>query len=381
MMFEKVKEFKALTSTYERKTWLSENRNYIIKNLSILLFSIYTFVNIINTNLRMDISFIIFSTLYVFSIYLCISIGLNMTYKLIGFANFAHAELFIVGAYVGVAWSEIYSERSPILQDYFGALLVAFILAGIVALLSDLLVFQPIRQLNASNESLMISSIGVGLIIRNIVSMFYGGKAVYFRLPSSQEIPRIDIPSVLFGSISGVTPLNIKGTNFALRYEILLALTVSLVMVGGLFLFLEKTKLGKALRSTADNKDLAEISGIDTLRMIRITWFIGGGLAGVSGIIFASTLPVIPFSGFLFLLPAFAVIVLGGVGSLKGSVYAAMIIAFTQVLSNSYLTSIERILLDTPYERTALVSYNTITPFIILIFVILFKPQGLYGDE
>ncbi|NDB29038.1 branched-chain amino acid ABC transporter permease, partial [archaeon] len=174
---------------------------------------------------------------------------------------------------------------------------------------------------------------------------------------------------------------NIKGTNFALRYEILLALTVSLVMVGGLFLFLEKTKLGKALRSTADNKDLAEISGIDTLRMIRITWFIGGGLAGVSGIIFASTLPVIPFSGFLFLLPAFAVIVLGGVGSLKGSVYAAMIIAFTQVLSNSYLTSIERILLDTPYERTALVSYNTITPFIILIFVILFKPQGLYGDE
>ena len=74
-------------------------------------------------------------------------------------------------------------------------------------------------------------------------------------------------------------------------------------------------------------------------------------------------------------------IVLGGVGSLKGSVYAAMIIAFTQVLSNSYLTSIERILLDTPYERTALVSYNTITPFIILIFVILFKPQGLYGDE
>ena len=77
----------------------------------------------------------------------------------------------------------------------------------------------------------------------------------------------IDIPSVLFGSISGVTPLNIKGTNFALRYEILLALTVSLVMVGGLFLFLEKTKLGKALRSTADNKDLAEISGIDTLRI------------------------------------------------------------------------------------------------------------------
>ena len=156
------------------------------------------------------------------------ALGITLIFGILRFANFAHAELFIVGAYVGVAWSEIYSERSPILQDYFGALLVAFLLAGIVALLSDLLVFQPIRQLNASNESLMISSIGVGLIIRNIVSMFYGGKAVYFRLPSSQEIPRIDIPSVLFGSISGVTPLNIKGTNFALRYEILLALTVSL---------------------------------------------------------------------------------------------------------------------------------------------------------
>ena len=380
-MREKLRNIFNFDNLLKIKFWIFNNPKKILILLSILAFIFYTVTSFHNTNLRIDLAFLLFSTLYVFSIYLCISIGLNMTYKLIGFANFAHAELFIVGAYVGVTWSEIFHERDPILEDYFGAIIVAFLIAGLTALICDILVFQPIRKLNASNESLMISSIGVGLILRNLISMFYSGKAVYFRLPSSQDIPRYDISSILLGSRSGENYFNIKETNFALRYEIILGLLVALTMVILLFLFLEKTKLGKALRSTSDNKDLAEISGIDTLKMIRVTWFIGGGLAGVSGIIFASTLPVIPFSGFLFLLPAFAVIVLGGVGSLKGSVYASLIIAFTQVLSNSYLLSIERILKDTEFERSALVSYNTIVPFIILIFVILFKPQGLYGDD
>ncbi|MFV2014966.1 MAG: branched-chain amino acid ABC transporter permease, partial [Candidatus Heimdallarchaeota archaeon] len=175
--------------------------------------------------------------------------------------------------------------------------------------------------------------------------------------------------------------LFIKDTEFFVSYEMIFAVFVILFVIIALFYFLEKTKTGTALRATSNNIDLAESSGINTEKMIKLTWFIGGGLAGVAGIIFVLRLPMIPAQGFLFLLPAFAVVVLGGVGSLKGSVLASLIIAFTQVISKSYLIGIEKILEDKNNFRGLVSSYDIILPFVILIGVILVRPYGLYGDE
>ena len=115
--------------------------------------------------------------------------------------------------------------------------------------------------------------------------------------------------------------------------------------------------------------------------MIKLTWFIGGGLAGVAGLIFVFRNPVIPFQGFLFLLPAFAVVVLGGVGSLKGSVIAALIIAFSQTISKSYLGGLTNLFENTGNFRGFISGYDIIIPFVILIGMILIKPAGLYGEE
>ncbi len=355
---------------------------YKLKIVAILVIFpslLFTFYGIQKTYFHFNLVQLFFASLYLAAIYLCISLGLSMTYKLIGFANFAHAEYFVVGAYVGVAWSFVFADRTPTSIDFVIVLLLAFTISGLLAIIGDLLVFEPLRKLSATPEAMMISSIGWGIIIRNVISVFFGGRSSYYNMV---ELGSRVLGSVRLGSQRGSGVLNTEVTDFTLKFAYLVAIVLTSIIVSALFLFLEKTKTGKALRATSDNLNLAESSGIDTTKMIRLTWFIGGGIAGVAGIIFVTTLPVIPYSGFLFLLPAFAVAVLGGIGSLKGSAYAALIIAFAQTLSISYLTGFEDVLKETfNIERDRLSSYQIVIPFILLIIVILVRPTGLYGED
>ena len=212
-----------------------------------------------------------------------------------------------------------------------------------------------------------------------MISIFFGGRSSYYDVVKLS--PRV-LGSIRIGSKNGSGFLNTEATDYTLKMAYLISIILTIILVSTLFIFLEKTKTGKALRATSDNIQLAESSGIDTTKMIRLTWFIGGGIAGIAGIIFVLTLPVIPFSGFLFLLPAFAVVVLGGVGSLKGSVYAGVMIAFAQTVSIAYLTGLEDVLRETfNFERDRLSSYQIVVPFVLLIGVILIRPSGLYGED
>lgn len=326
-----------------------------------------------------NLTSIIIGSIFLAAIYLCISLGLNMTYDLIGFANFAHAEYFIVGAYVGVLWSYSYDSDEVQMFHIFIVLIIAFVAAGLVAVLGDVTVFGPLRRKGASNESLMITSIGLGIVIRNVLSVYFGGGSEYFRTPG---LKAYKWQSILIGGPKGKGFLLIStNATYSVDYRQILAVILTAIFVGTLFYFLEKTKTGTALRATSNNIDLAESSGIDTEKMIKLTWFIGGGLAGVAGLIFVFRNPVIPFQGFLFLLPAFAVVVLGGVGSLKGSVIASLIIATSQTVSKSYLQGLTTYFEDTGHFRGFISGYDIIIPFVILIGMILIKPTGLYGEE
>jgi len=330
---------------------------------------ILTIMGFAQRGLSFNISLVIGASLYIAAIYLCISLGLTMIYKLLRFTNFAHAEYFVVGAFTAISYSTIMLKtREMVVIDLLIVLFLSFSIAGGVAVLGDIIVFRPLRKLNSSPETMMISSIGLGIVVRNTVAVFFGGAALYFRWISFNPIP---IPSVRIG---GKDILKYKIYGFNVEY--LLAIIITTVLVYGLIYFLANTKTGKAMRATSENRDLAESSGIDTDKMIKITWFIGGGLAGVSGVLFALTNPIIPTSGFFYLLPAFAVIVLGGVGSIKGSIYASLIIAFSQILSVSYLSWFEG-----PFNRSGLVAYQRVVPFVILILVILIKPFGLFGEK
>lgn len=329
----------------------------------------------------MNTSSSLLSGLFLASIYLSFAIGLNLTYKLLGFANFAHAEYFVVGAYVGVGWSYTFESQGLQGHDYVYVVLLAFLASGIVAVIGDLLIFKPLRNRNATAETLMITSIGWGILIRNIISIFFGGDSLYFRLPQQKG----SMPTIWLGRRNGHGYLHYF-TNIKYNYDkyVTFAIYTTIFFIGLLIIFMEYTKLGKALRATSDNRDLAESSGINTELMILITWFIGGGLAGVAGAIFVAKTPVIPYSGFLYLLPAFAVVVLGGIGSIRGSIVAALIIGFTEDLSKMYLSGQEKI--NAAYfhfklQRTGLFAYSIVFPFIILILVIFLKPTGIYGEE
>ncbi|MHA2252800.1 MAG: branched-chain amino acid ABC transporter permease [Candidatus Kariarchaeaceae archaeon] len=380
-----------------------------IKSHPILLSSIFftfwltssTYDRLDSAELFINTTSVIYGTLYLGSIYLCVSLGLNMTYKLLGFANFAHAEYFVIGAYTGVAWSVMFEFRETRLSDFFIVLVIAFFVSGFVALLGDLLIFETLRKRQSSPESMMISSIGWGIVLRNIISINFGGESSYFRLPTARDLNNkvklkifdftfikfetpVELDSELLGSRKEGDPVCVLDfcirsldKKYYLRHEYVFVIIITSILVVLLFIFLAKTKTGKAMRATSDNIDLAQSSGINTTRMIRITWIIGGGLAGVAGVLFASTLPVVPYSGFLYLLPAFAVVVLGGVGSLRGSVIASLIIAFSQTLSLSYLSSVW---LEEKWDRTGLAAYAPAVPFIVLIGVVLFKPRGLFGE-
>lgn len=347
--------------------------SYKNKEPRAVIFTIFTFMAILTIigfalqELTFNISLIFFSSLYIAALYLCISLGLTMTYKLLNFANFAHAEYFLVGAYTAIAYSMML-DRPPVFIDIFIVLVLSFVITGTVAVIGDLLVFKPLRKKNSSSETMMISSIGWGIVLRNVVAIFFGGGFMYFRWV---KIPTIGIPSIRIGG-RDVLKYKIYGLNASN----VVAIIVTAILVLSLFYLLAKTKVGKALRATSDNVDLAESSGIKTDRMINITWFIGGGLAGISGVLFSLTNALSPIAGFLYLLPAFAVVVLGGIGSLKGSVLAALIIAFSQNLSVSYLSWLEE-----PLNRTGFIAYQRVIPFVVLIIVILIKPTGLYGED
>jgi len=363
-----------------RHTLANLTINQEIGLIALLILLIYTIRGVIRRELYLNFTQLIFSSLYLGALYLCLSLGLTLTYKLIGFANFGHAEYFLVGAYVGVAWSYTVPLKEASLFDIVPVLLLAFVIAGITALISDFLVFRPLRKRDSSPETLMISSIGVGIVIRNVISLFYGGKSQYFRwydFSGNNVSNTITLPSIQLGARKNFLAF---GTwNLPIGYFVTIIVTA--ILVGGLIYMLQSTKIGKALRATADNKDLAESSGINTELMIWIVWFVGGGLAGVAGVLFTLSFQVIPFTGFLYLLPAFAVVVFGGVGSLKGSVFASIIIAAAQQISVAYLNSFEDVLDQIGIERTGLNAYQIIVPFIVIIAVLLFKPYGLYGEE
>ncbi|MCE7735846.1 MAG: branched-chain amino acid ABC transporter permease [Candidatus Heimdallarchaeota archaeon] len=375
--------------------------NAVITTIILSLFISFTVWGIIHDNryFKFNTTSLVVTSLFLASIYLCISLGLNLTYDLMGFANFAHAEYFIIGAYTGVIFNFYYPLGTITFNDLFLVMIIAFVVAGFIAVLGDILVFGPLRRMGTSNESLMISSIGWGIILRNLVSLYFGGGSYWFDIPDidGMTLPKFSfstrpirmewteepfpLASKLIGSKSGTGYFKIKDVEFYVPYEMIIAILVTLILVIGLIFFLDKTKTGTALRATSNNLDLAESSGIDTEKMIKLTWFIGGGLAGVAGLIFVLRFPVIPAQGFLFLLPAFAVVVLGGVGSIKGSFFASLIIAFTQTISKSYLIGIESYLEDQDQFRGLISSYDIVIPFVILIVVILIRPRGLFGEE
>jgi branched-subunit amino acid ABC-type transport system permease component len=272
-------------------------------------------------------------------VYSLIAVGLTLLYRILKFPNFAHAEFVTLGAYVAFIFN-VSLGMSLLVGG-----LAAFLTTGLVGVVAHRLIFRQLSTRGAM--PMMIASIGLGLVFRHSIQEVWGAKVNYYRI----EAPAI---YEFLGARATSLDLTVIG--------------VSLALIWAVHLLLTRTRLGKAMRATADNVELARVSGIDTEKVILAVWFLSAGLAAIGGVLRAADTRLIPLLGWNLLLPAFAVVVLGGIGSFYGTVLAAYILGFAENIGVLLLL-----------ELGLSTGYRPAIAFATLILMLLIRPQGLFA--
>ena len=390
--------FSVLSIIYFRyKVLTGISRNLLLSFTPIILFIVVIFAidNLLKFNgnqavFNFNISSIIFSSLYWSAAYLTVAVGLTITYKVQRFGNFAQAEMMLIGSYVALImmWSDrfypISSAESDGKLDFsliVYATIAAFIITGFIGLFIDKLVYKPLRQKFASPQVLMITSLGVAMLIRAILYIRFSAKTFRFipdkdwkLLESNIHVPtfRIDL---FIGKIESSNFLFLGNiNNYGITYTKLALVLGVFITVFTIVILIKKSIIGKKMLAVADNPDLASTSGINIENIYSFSSFISSGIAGLGGALLATILPVNPELGISLLLPAFAVIVLGSLGSISGVVIAALIIGIIRAFSEPILIGLGNAL-----DRPTATGLAEVMPFIFLIGVLIFLPQGL-GD-
>lgn len=273
------------------------------------------------------------------------AIGLTLIYGILKFANFAHGDLMTAGAYIAFLTFYGGGHIGP-LSFGFGmipAILAAIVVVGLVSVLIDRIVYRPLRRRNANLVILAMASLGMAIIARAVVYIGLGPDQRFY--------------------VSGIQKAKQLPFGITLKPDQIFIGCTALVVVVLVYLLLYRTKLGKAMRATADNMELAKVAGIDTERVIMWTWAIGGGLAGLAGVLLGVQSHLTPEIGFNFLLPLFAATILGGVGSPQGALLGALIVGISQEVSTQWISP----------------AYKPTIAFIILFAILLVRPRGLFG--
>ena len=281
------------------------------------------------------------------------AVGLTLIYGIVRFGNFAHGDLMTVGAYLALLLTGKIFPALGISDRHLGPLsfgwvmLVSFVPAmlvtGLVAMGVDRLVYRRLRSLRVSAVMLAISSLAVAFVLRSLIYIAWGPD-YHFYTPGLRPMLML--------------PLGIK-----LRPDQIFILVTAWALVIGLYVFLQRTKMGKALRAMADNPDLARVTGIPTERMTAWTWIIGGGMAAAGGVLLGIDSQVRPEMGWTLLLPLFAAVILGGIGNAYGALVGGMVIGIAQQVSTLWL----------------LPTYKPAVAFFILILILLVRPKGILG--
>lgn len=276
------------------------------------------------------------------------AIGLSLTYSILRFSNFSHGDLMTTGAYLGIAFLWLFGH---LLKGRFGPLsfgpalipaaLCAMVANAALAITIDRLVYRRLR--GAKAVLLLMASVGVAFVLRNLVLLGAGSDPLYY----SRKIQRALL-------IAGVR----------VKADQLFILGTALLFVFLLHLFLQYTKTGKAMRAMADNPELAQVSGINTELVVAWTWAIGASLAAVAGMLAGIENKMItPELGWQTLLPLFAAVILGGIGSPYGAMVGGMTIGLAEEVSTAFIST----------------SYKPAVAFGILVLMLLIRPQGLFG--
>ena len=270
------------------------------------------------------------------SILLLAALGLSLTFGQMGVINNAHGEFMMAGAYTAYVMSTVFASKTLALGL---ALVAGFVVAGLLGLLLDMLLLSRMRT--RPLDTLLVT-FGVSLVLQQVARDIFGSTGVYAQAPEA-----LTEPVTLFG--------------YDFPASRLFIFVVSVVCVAALYAVLKFTPLGRRIRATAENRDLAEVSGISTATVDHLTFFIGSGIAGIAGVALSLLNSISYNFGTSFIVQAFLVVVAGGVGQLKGAVIASFALGLCQ----------------SAIELPTSSSIAQMSIFLIVVIFLQFRPQGL----
>jgi branched-chain amino acid transport system permease protein len=282
------------------------------------------------------------------SVYAIIALGYTMVYGILELINFAHGEIYMLGAYLGIILLGFFTasgltEYSLFLSIALTVILSAFFCA-MYGFTMEKIAYKPLR--NAPRLSPLISAIGVSIFLQNYVMLTQGATDKVF-------------PYQLGGTV-------LYFQNIQLTITQLLIIAVSALMMLFLHLFISRTRLGKAMRATSQDMTMAALVGINVDNIISITFIIGAILAAVAGVMVAVYYGLVNYSiGYIAGIKAFTAAVLGGIGSIRGAMLGGILLGLMESLGAAYVST----------------EYKDAFAFVILIIILLIKPSGIFGRD
>lgn len=309
----------------------------------------------------MDISLVLqqfLNGISIGSVYAIFALGYTLIFSILGIINFAHGALFTLGAYftytlMGEAFGFnglLANASLPIKLPFAIALILGSTFAGLIGVAIERIAFRPLRRRKADSLLTVVSSLGVGLVIVNVIQYLVGAENYNFPANTYGNLP----PAINFGTAENPIPI---------RTVQLVIFSVSIVILAILTYFINSTKFGKAMKAVAEDPTTASLLGINTDGFIVLTFFISSFLAGLAGTLVGSSVSIAgPYFGIAFGLKGLAVIVLGGLGSIPGAVLGGLVIGLIEAF--------------VPSDYSA---YKDAFAFGILFIMLLVRPQGLLG--
>ncbi len=283
------------------------------------------------------------------------AIGLTMVYGLLNFANVAHGDYMTMGAYVALfivvgVLPSLGIEGSGLGPFTFGypvliALPIAVAIVAAGAIVLDVTIYRRLRARGVNAVVMSMASLGIAIALRGLVQVIWTGEVQHFPRESRQVFH---------------LPMDVRVPPDAIFIAIL-----AVILVAAVYVILTRTRMGKAMRATADNPDLALVSGIDTRQVIWWAWGMAAALSATAGILLAVyQAQLLPIMGWKFLIPLFAAVILGGLGNPYGALVGAFVIGVTSEVSTQWLNP----------------SYKPAVAFAIMIIMLLVRPRGIFGE-
>lgn len=272
------------------------------------------------------------------SIYALIALGYTMVYGIIKLINFAHGDIYMIGAYVG------FFATANLGLSFVPSLILSMVISGLIGMLIERMAYRPLRH--APKIAVLITAIGISLLLE------YGGMLIFTPQPRT-------FPNVLEATTYHMGP-------FVVNSQQIIILVVSVILMIILTYVVQKTIIGKAMRAVSFDTDAAQLMGIDVNRIISATFGIGSALAAAAGVLVGIYYNSIdPLMGIMPGLKAFVAAVLGGIGIIPGAMAGGVILGVIEALVSGFISS----------------TFRDAAAFAILIIILLFKPSGLFGKN